>query len=127
MKRLENKMRKRWLREALSRYIAFYKRSNQLQRNRSGAEYMREVLQLRQKKKFFDSICQLNERDKRAKAYWLRILNKMDAFMKMRALKRWNENGHLKKQFELNQLQLETIALIEKRNAEICEFENGSL
>lgn len=102
MKRLENKMRKRWLREALSRYIAFYKRSIQLQRNRNGAEYMREVMQLRQKKKFFDSICQMNSRDKLAKAYWLRILNKMDAFMKMRALKRWNENGHLKKQFQLN-------------------------
>jgi len=57
---------------------------------------MRQVLETRQRRKMFHAICQLVYRDKKAKGYWMRILNKMDKFIKLRTMKRWCENAHMK-------------------------------
>ena len=49
---------------------------------------------LRRMRRNFNALCQRADRDRRAREYWNRILNKMDKFMKMRALKIWSENAN---------------------------------
>ena len=48
----------------------------------------------------------------------------MDLWQKKRTMKRWRENGNLKRIFELQQIQNETAAAIESRNKNIGEGEN---
>ena len=79
-------MRQRFLRQAFDRYVQFFRRSQQHTRNVKSADYMKETLDKRTLRKHFNALCFYTNRQKRSKKYWLRILGRMDAYMKKRAI-----------------------------------------
>ena len=63
-------------------------------KNVKRADNLIEQFKMRERAKFFNAICQYTHRQQTAKRYWTKILNRMDAHMKRRAMKMWNENSH---------------------------------
>lgn len=81
---------------------------------------MLDTLHQRTMRKIYNSLCFYTNRQVTAKKYWTRIFTRMDHFMKKRALKIWNENGHTKFQAELSSKQDDLMNHIEAKNAAIC-------
>lgn len=118
------KMRIRFTKDAFYRFKEFALKGKQHERNEVSAEHLLGTLNKRTLRRHFNAYCSFIHRHKTAKKYWKRILQRMDLWQKKRTMKRWRENGNLKRIFELQQIQNETAAAIESRNKNIGEGEN---
>ena len=76
------KLRKRFLRQALDKYIEFKRWSIQHDKNMAGASYLRYKYLMLVKQKVFNSMSYYTQRNKKAHRYWNKILTKMDIYQK---------------------------------------------
>lgn len=117
------RVRARLCREAFERYVAFYKKSIQHERNTKGSEYMKKTLDLKLLRKCFNMMIFETKRQITAKKYWTKIFGKMDHFMKKRALIAWRQGSHNKFSEDLINTQDNLTDLIQQRVEEITQFE----
>lgn len=82
--------------QAWDKYLHFYKKSIQHDKNVSSQEFMSNTLNLKLLRKVFNAMCFETKRQLTARKYWTKIFNKMDHFMKKRAVHIWNNGGHNK-------------------------------
>lgn len=75
------KLRMRFINDAFSRYIRFYKESLQHDRNIISGEHMRTTLMHKRMRKAFNSICFFINRQKTSYKYWKRIFGKIENYM----------------------------------------------
>jgi hypothetical protein len=117
------KLRLRLINDAFTRYLIFYKKSLQHDRNVNSATHMRQVLEHKTMRKTFNAICFYTNRQKTSHGYWIRIFTKVENFMKSRAIKKWNMNSNLRYENKLIHTQDRIISEISQRNQEIkrCE------
>jgi len=117
------KMRKRFTQQAWDRYLTFYKKSLQHDRNVNSGKYLYNTLCLKLLRKTFNAMCFETRRQVTARKYWNKIFNKMDHFMKKRAMKMWSHGGHVKYSDDLINHQDTLIDEIQQRKDEITQFE----
>ena len=99
------RQRKRQLRAALDYYIDFLKWSRQHDRNMNGMLYLRHKANTKLMQRVYDATVWYTQRNLRARRYWTRILNRMDAFLRQRAINVWRENAGLSYENELKRIQ----------------------
>lgn len=67
-------------------------------------------------KKYFKGLVAYCNRQKSAKRYWNKILNRMDRFIKLRAISIWKDASFMNFQDELSNQQKAVTDLISDRN-----------
>lgn len=115
--------RNRQLRCAINSYVVFLKWSRQHDKNMNGMLYLRHKANMRLMQKVFDAMAWYTERNKRAHHYWSKILNRMDAFMRTRAIHTWRQNAGISYEKELMGIQDQMTDSIYKRNQLLCSME----
>ena len=117
------KLRMRYLNDSFTRYLWFFKKSLQHDRNVNRANLMHNTLEHKRIKNTFNAICFETKRQKTSQKYWKRIFGKMENFMQARAMKTWLINANLRHMSKLSNHQDRITAEISQRNQEIkrCE------
>ena len=117
------RMRNRFLRQSFDLYLQFYKKSQQHGRNVKGADFMRETLAKRTLRKHFNAMCFHTNRQVKSRKYWLRILGKMDGYMKKRAIQILNDATHMVQDEMLLGNQDSVTNQIALADKELCRLE----
>jgi hypothetical protein len=117
------KLRLRFLNDSFTRYLRFYKKSLQHDRNVSRAALFNTNLVHKRMRNAYNAICFETNRQKTSQKYWKRIFGKMENFMQARAMKTWLINANLRHENKLINHQDRIIDEISQRNQEIkrCE------
>ena len=117
------KLRMRFLNDSFSRYIRFYRKSLQHDRNVNSAQHMRTTLEHKRMRKAYNSICFFINRQKTSQKYWKRIFGKIECYMQAKALKTWLSNANLRHENQLINYQDRVTDEIAQRKQEIkrCE------
>lgn len=95
------KLRMRYLNDSFTRYLRFYKKSLQHERNVGSAQHMRTTLEHKRLRKAYNSICFYINRQKTSQKYWKRIFGKVEGYMQAKALKTWLFNANLRHENQL--------------------------
>lgn len=119
-------MRKRNLREAFDTYLDFYKGSRQHDLNVQAAAKLFEKISLRNQARHFNALVYYTNRNLQARRYWKKILGRLDQFMKLRAVKVWQENANQATIELLTAAQHETTMGIQKRQQMLKDLETFS-
>lgn len=85
-------------------------------RNVVSGDHLIGTFNKRKLRKCFNAYCAFVHLQGKAKRYMGRILQRMDLWMKKRAMTSWRANGHLKYMAEMTVLQNENVGIIEQKS-----------
>lgn len=85
------RLRTRLLRQAFDLYVSGMRYKKKLQIEEERCRYLRETLNLRQKRKVYKAWLKYKQTFQKQKGYWHRLYLRLETTMKERAVKKWQE------------------------------------